>query len=172
MNTALFIHWMSIVLPFTNEFAIILTNSKLPVFSKLYRSCVDNMLVEEFNCKELTGIVCNRRDYIHRAIIDLIVYFGIILFIGKNTLTYGYATGVATGLVLMLFSMIIPNLFLGPTVHSISRFFHIHNPYLYILIGILLIGILLILTNVAESLTQRAMKAIKVDPEREKHTAT
>ena len=126
MNTSAFIHWMSIVLPYANNIAIVLTNSKLPLFSKLYRSCVESMLVEGHKCKEIAGIVCNSRDYLHRVIIDLIVYFGLMLFIGKNTLTYGYATGVATGLVLMFFSMIVPNLFMGPAIHSITSFLQSH----------------------------------------------
>jgi hypothetical protein len=170
MNTAVLIHWMSIVLPYANNIAIVLTNSKLPLFSTLYRSCVESMLVEGHKSKELEHIVCTRQDYIHRVIIDLIVYFGLMLFIGKNTLTYGYATGVATGMVLMFFSMIVPNLFMGQSVHSITRFLHINNPYLYILVGIVFIVGLVLLTNVAESATQRLMKAVKVDPEREKHT--
>ena len=115
-------------------------------------------------------MVCTNEDYVHRVIIDLLVYFGLMLFIGKNTLLYGYATGVVTGLVLMFFSMILPNLFLGPTIHAISGLLNIHNPYAYILIGIALIIGLVVLTNVAESLTQNAMKSVKVDPDTEKHT--
>ena len=172
MNTAALIHWMSIVLPFANDIAIVLTNSKLPLFSRLYRSCVDHMLVEDHSCKDLGGIVCTHQDYLHRVIIDLIVYFGLMLFIGKNTLTYGYATGVATGLVMMFFSMIVPNVFMGQSIHSITRFLHINNPYLYILVGIAFIVGLVILTHLAEAATQRLMKAVKVDPEREKHTVT
>ena len=170
MNSAAFIHWMSIVLPYANNVAIVLTNSNLPLFSRLYRSCVESTLVDGSKCKQLTYMVCTNEDYVHRVIIDLLVYFGLMLFIGKNTLLYGYATGVVTGLVLMFFSMILPNLFLGPTIHAISGLLNIHNPYAYILIGIALIIGLVVLTNVAESLTQNAMKSVKVDPDTEKHT--
>ncbi len=172
MNTATLIHWMSIVLPFANDIAIVLTNSKLPLFSTLYRTCVEPMMMEGHKCSHIASIVCTQQDYINRVIIDLIVYFGLMLYIGKNTLTYGYATGVATGLVMMFFSMIIPNLFMGQSVHSITRFLHINNPYLYILVGIAFIVGLVLLTNLAESATQQVMKAVKVDPEREKHTLT
>jgi hypothetical protein len=172
MNTAALIHWMSIVLPFANDTAIVLTNSKLPLFSTLYRTCVESTMMEGHKCSHIASIVCTHQDYINRVIIDLIVYFGLMLYIGKNTLTYGYATGVATGMVLMFFSIIVPNLFMGPSIHSITRFLHINNPYLYILVGIAFIVGLVLLTNLAESATQRVMKAIKVDPEREKHTLT
>jgi hypothetical protein len=162
---------LCLVLPFANETAIVLTHSGLPFFRGLYSSCFDETLLGDIKVPfELKKKICRKKDYRHKIIIDLIAYLGIILFIGKNTLMYGYATGVATGLVLIFCSIMLPSMFLGLTIHKITKMFHIHNPYLFILVGLSLIIGLIILTHVLEGITQNITKSIKIDPIAEKHT--
>ena len=83
---------------------------------------------------------------------------------------YGYATGVATGMVLIFCSIMIPNLFLGGAIHKITKLFKIKNPYIFIAVGITLIIGLIILTTILERITQNLTKSIKIDPINEKHT--
>lgn len=83
---------------------------------------------------------------------------------------YGYVTGVATGMVLIFCSIMLPNIFLGAAIHKITKIFNIHNPYVFILVGISLIIGLIILTKILEAETQLLTKSIKIDPIAEKHT--
>lgn len=163
MNVKLLIHLLSIILPFTNETAIILTNSKLKLFRHLYRSCVYS-----FDLKS-KYLICASQDHINKIIIDLISYFGVILFIGKNTIQYGYVTGVSTGMVLVFWSVMIPTMYLHKIIESFVKLFNVKNPYLYIFIGIMCIIVLMIITNVCESIAQILTKGIKIDPITEKH---
>jgi hypothetical protein len=94
------------------------------------------------------------------------------LFIGKNTLHYGYVTGVVNGMVLIFCSIMLPNMFLGSTINKIIKFFNIHNPYFYIFIGISLIICLIIFTATLERITQQLTKSLKIDPLIEKCTKT
>jgi hypothetical protein len=164
------IHYLSLLLPFANETAIVLTHSKLPIFKGLYELCIDDILLDGMNKKGFHDKVCNSNNYYNKMIIDLLAYFGIILFIGKNTLHYGYATGVATGMVLIFCSIMLPNMFLGITIEKIVKMLHVTNPYAYIAIGILLIIALIVITNFLETITQNLTKTIKIDPESEKGT--
>ena len=160
------IHYLSIILPFANETAIVLTHSKLPIFSELYRLCIDDALLKGFKVvKGLNEKVCTKQDHINKILIDLLAYFGIMLFIGKNTIQFGYITGVTTGLVLIFCSIMLPNMFLGMSIGKITNFFNIKNSYLFILIGISLIIGLMYFTTVMESITQNLTKGIKkIDP--------
>ena len=165
------IHYASLILPFANETAIVLTHSKLPLFKGLYRGCIDDGLIHDTSIKKkIESSFCTGRDYLHKVLIDLLAYLGIILFIGKNTLTYGYATGVVTGMVLIFCSIMLPNMFLGVSIHKITQFLAVQNPYIYIAIGIALIIALIYLTSFLEDIAQKLTKAIIIDPEAEKHT--
>jgi len=171
METASIISLLSIVLPFANETAIVLTKSGLPAFRGLYTSCFDETILGDITVPhKLKTKICRRRDYRNKIIIDLIAYFGIMLFIGKNTLMYGYATGVASGMVLIFCSIMLPNMFLSTAIHKVAHIFHTRNPYLYIFVGIVLIAALICLTNFLEYEVQQLTKGIKIDPLAEKYT--
>ena len=161
MRTHDIIHFLSIVLPFANIIGIVLTESKIPMFKHLYRSCVSSSTVNKMSC--------TLRDDMNKIIIDLISYLGIILFISKNTIHYGYVTGVATGIVLMFWSTMFPNLFLGKIIHFFVHRLATKNPYVYISIGILCIIALMLITNECESITQDKTKGIKIDLGLKKH---
>ena len=164
------IHYLSIFLPFINEIAITLTHSKLPLFSNLYRGCIPHDIVSDISYKTILDKVCSKRDFRNKIFIDLLAYLGIMLFIGKNTLEYGYATGVATGMVLIFCSIILPTLFLGMAIHETTHLLKIKNPYLYIIVGLTFIGLLMLFTSLMESIIQNLTKSIKIDPEAEKNT--
>jgi hypothetical protein len=164
MNTASIIHILSIVLPFANEIAIVLTHSKLPIFDGLYKLCIDDVLLTGVKLDRVLKKICTTKNYQNKIIIDLIAYFGIILYIGKNTILYGYATGVVTGLILIFCSIILPNMFLGIFIEKITKILNIKSPHFYILIGILLIIMLIILTIVLETIAQNLTKSIKINP--------
>ena len=174
-TTSNIIHFLSIVLPFANETAIVFTESGYPQFTDLYKSCFDKSLLGKNESKlkrVLKNKICTKKDYVHKIIIDLIAYLGIILNIGKNTINYGYATGVVTGLLLIFYSIILPNMFLGFTTHKIMNLLKLHTPLTHVLLGLTLIILLIIVTNVSEYLVQNLMKKIKIDPETEKNTKT
>jgi hypothetical protein len=164
------IHNISIILPFINEIAILLTNSKLPFFANLYRTCIPHDAVSDIRYSSVLAKICTRRDFRNKIIIDLLAYLGIMLFIGKNTIQYGYVTGVANGMVLIFCSIILPNLFLGMTIHTITKFLKIKSSIFYILIGLMLIGLLMLFTAFMETNVQKITKSIKIDPEVEKNT--
>ena len=171
MNISKIIDILSVVLPFANETAIVLTHSKLPIFHRLYTNCFSETILGNIEItNNLRPTICTRQDYINKIIIDLIAYFGIILFIGKNTLLYGYVTGVATGMVLIFCSIILPNMFLDITLKKIIKLCNIHNPYFHIFIGIFLIICLILFTYTLEKITQSLTKKFKIDPIAEKHT--
>ena len=146
------LHLLSILLPFANETAIVLTHSKLPFFKDLYRDCIDEVLEIK------TDKICKSQDYLNKIIIDLVAYIGIILFICKNAINYGYTTGIVTGIILIFLSIIIPNMFLGISIDKITTYLTIKNPYLYILVGILMIAALVLVTSVLESIAQNLIK--------------
>ena len=171
MNASNIISVLCVVLPFANEISIILTKSGLPLFQNLYSSCFDDTILGDLKVpNEIKKKYCTKKDYRNKIIIDLIAYLGIILFIGKNTLVYGYATGVATGMVLIFCSVMLPNMFLGTAIHKITKLFKIRNSYLFIAIGVTLVIALIILTTLLEKITQNLTKSIKIDPINEKHT--
>jgi hypothetical protein len=171
MDTSRIISLLSIILPFANETAIILTKSGLPAFRGLYRSCLHETILGELTVtSELKKKICRHSDYRNKIIIDLIAYFGIMLFISKNTLMYGYATGVACGVVLLFCSIMLPNMFLSTAIHKVVHIFRIRSPYLYIFVGVVLIAGLVGLTNLLEYEAQKLTKGIKIDPLSEKYT--
>ena len=164
------IYYLSIILPFINETAILLTNSKLPLFANLYRTCIPYEAVSDIRNSSILNKVCTRRDFRNKIIIDLLAYLGIMLFIGKNTIQYGYVTGVANGMVLIFCSIILPNLFLGTAIHNTTKFLKIKTPFFFILVGVVLIVLLMLFTAFMEYNVQKLTKSIKIDPEVEKNT--
>jgi hypothetical protein len=171
MDTSRIISLLSIVLPFANETAIVLTKSGLPAFRGLYTSCFDETILGDITVpNELKKKICRHRDYRNKIIIDLIAYFGIMLFISKNTLMYGYVTGVVSGVVLIFCSIMLPNMFLSTAIHKVVHTFHSRSPYLYIFVGAVLITALVGLTHFLEYEVQQLTKGIKIDPLAEKYT--
>jgi hypothetical protein len=169
------IHYLSIILPFSNETAIVFTESGYPQFKHLYKSCFDSSLLGKHEPqlkRMLKDKLCTKRDYIHKILIDLLAYLGIMLLIGKNTLQYGYATGVVTGIVIIFYSIILPNMFLGFATHKIMNLLHFHTPAAHIIVGLFLIALLIYITQLTESFVQTYTKNIKFDPEAEKNTKT
>ena len=172
-NISNIIHILSIVLPFSNETAIVLTESGYSQFKDFYKVCFDKSLLGKNSSKlqnKLKDKICTKKDYIHKILIDLLAYLGIILNIGKNTITYGYATGVVTGLLLIFYSIILPNMFLGFTTHKIMDLLKLHTPLTHVVVGITLIILLILITHYSETLVQNLMKKIKIDPDTEKNT--
>lgn len=169
------IHYLSIILPFSNETAIVFTESGYPQFKNLYKSCFDSSLLGKHEPqlkRMLKDKLCTKRDYIHKILIDLLAYLGIMLLIGKNTLQYGYATGVVSGIVIIFYSIILPNMFLGFVTHKIMDLLHFHTPSAHIIVGLFLIALLIYITQLTESFVQKYTKNIKFDPEAEKNTKT
>jgi hypothetical protein len=159
---------LSFFLPLVHEAAIVLTHSKLPLFDGLYRSCLEDSLLEYGKRDAVRQHICSTQDYVKKLAIDLIAYFGLMLFIGKNTIRHGYVTGVATGLVLIFVANILPNMFLGISIERITHAIGTSNPYVYIAVGLLLIGILIFVLSVLERLTQELTKGIYIDPDDER----
>ena len=168
-NISNVIHILSIILPFSNETAIVFTESGYPQFKNLYKSCFDSSLLGKHEPKlkrMLKDKLCTKRDYVHKILIDLLAYLGIILNIGKNTINYGYATGVVTGLLLIFYSIILPNMFLGFTTHKIMDMLKLHTPLAHVAVGVTLITLLIFLDRLSETVVQNLMKKIKnaLDP--------
>lgn len=171
ITTSTIISILCVVLPFANGIAIVLTESGLPLFHTLYTSCFDETIMGNSPiCNDMKKKICRTHDYRNKIIIDSIVYLGIILCICKNTLLYGYATAVARGMVLIFYSVMLQNMFLGLATHKITKFFHIRNPYLFILVGMGLVVLLIGLNVYFEIIAQDLTKNIKFDPLVEEHT--
>ena len=163
------IHWMSIVLPFSNEIAITLTHSGIPLFKNLYRSCIDTFSISDSKIrKKVENQLCDLHDSYHKIFFDTIAYFGIMLNICKNAIQYGYVTGIFSGLNLVVWSMLLTNMFLGPAIHYVSHLFHVKSPIMYILVGISLIALLIIITHYTELLVQHVTQKVVVDIELDK----
>jgi len=161
----LLITYLSFFLPLVHEIAITLTHSKLPLFEGLYRSCLEDSVLEYGKRGSLAQHLCTSQDYVQKLAIDLIAYFGLMLFIGKNTIRHGYVTGIATGLVLIFVANILPNMFLGILIERIVHMVGMaHNPYAYILVGLVLIGVLVVVLGVLEKWTQELTRGIHIDP--------
>jgi len=151
MSSSSIIQVLSIILPFSNEAAIVLTNSH--IVKRLYVS----------ECHHPT-----RRELARKIGIDLLAYLGIMLFIGKNTLMFGYVTGIATGIVLIFLSIILPNLFLHDTIEVVTKKLNHTSPYAKAATGIAIIVLLVLFTNYCESIIQPITRSIKIDPTNEK----
>lgn len=163
------IHWLSIILPFSNEIAITLTHSGIPLFKSLYRSCIEGFLINDSKLrKKVENQLCNMHDSYHKIFFDTIAYFGIMLNICKNAIQYGYVTGIFSGLNLVVWSMLLTNMFLGPAIHFVSHLFHVKSPIMYIIVGISLITLLIVITHYTEIWVQELTKSVVVNVDLDK----
>ena len=94
-------------------------------------------------CKANKHIHCSNSDTFRRLFIDALAYLGIILNIGRNTIKHGYVTGVVNGFVLVVCSIVFPNLYLSKIIKTLKHIFHVNNPIMNIIIGLICIIILI-----------------------------
>ena len=159
------IFFASILLPFINETAIVLTKSKLTLFHNFYKLCIPDEVIEFLpeSCKKNKDIICSPYDTFRRLFIDAIAYLGIILNIGRSTIKYGYVTGVVNGFVLIICSIVFPNLYLGQIIHKIKHFLHIETSAMSIIVGIVCIIILIFVTKFLQDLSTQLFQNYRID---------
>jgi hypothetical protein len=159
------IFFASIILPFVNEIAITLTKSGLPMFHNLYRVCVHNDIftVMTETCKQNKKIQCTNIETFRGLFIDALAYLGIILNIGRNTLKYGYITGVVSGFVLILCSIVFTNLYLGQIIHKLKDILDVKTPFMNIVIGLICIIILVFATSFLQNISSKLFQHYKID---------
>ena len=162
------IHWASIVLPYSNNVAITLTESGIPLYKSLYRNCIDFFAIQdEAIRKKVDAQICTGKDHYHKIFFDTLGYLGIMLNICKNAIQHGYVTGIFSGLNLIFWSMLIANMFLGSMIHHITRALHFTSPIMYIMVGIFCIAVLVTITYYTEQWIQYFTRPITIDPEAE-----
>jgi hypothetical protein len=181
------INALSVLLPFANEVSIVLTNSGLSFFRDFYKICIHDDLIVQLpkayrNDRSIDfivqlpkayrndrSIVCTRSEALRRLFIDSIAFLGIVLTIGRSTMKFGYVSGVASGVLIIFFSMIVPSLFLSKIQIVCLEFLHvgIEKPFLRIFIGLLIIAALVIITDKTIAFTQSKLQKYKIDPANE-----
>jgi hypothetical protein len=167
-TTSSIIHWLSIVLPYSNNVAITLTESGMPLYKSLYRNCIDFFAIkDEAIRKKVDGQICTTQDHYHKIFFDTIAYFGIMLNICKNAIQHGYVTGIFSGLNLVFWSMLITDMFLGSAIDSITRTLQLTSPIMYLMVGIFCIAALVAITHYTEQWIQHFTRPITIDPEAE-----
>ena len=159
------IHWCSILLPYSNNIAITLTESGMPLYKSLYRNCIDFFAIkDEAIRKKVDGQICTSKDHYHKIFFDTVAYFGIMLDICKNAIQHGYITGIFSGLNLVFWSMLITNMFLGSTIHHITHALHLTSPIMYLMVGVFCIAALVAITHYTEVWIQHYTRQITIDP--------
>lgn len=155
----------SIILPFINETAIVLRKSGLHMFQNLYKTCIHNeiLLLLSESCKKNNKIHCTTKDKIQGLFIDSLAYLGILLNIGRNTIKYGYVTGVVNGFVLVICSIIFPNLYLGHIIHKLKDILNISNPIMNIILGLFCIIVLIFITKFLQDLSSTMFQHYRID---------
>lgn len=155
----------SIILPFINEIAIVLRKSGLTMFQNLYKSCIHGeiLLLLSDSCKENKKIHCTLKDRLEGLFIDSLAYLGILLNISRNTIKYGYVTGVVNGFVLVICSIIFPNLYLSKIIHIFKNILNINNPIMNIIIGLVCIIILIFITKFLQDLSSKMFHHYRID---------
>jgi hypothetical protein len=167
-TTGSIIHWLSIVLPYSNNVAITLTESGMPLYKSLYRNCIDFFAIQDESIrKKVDGQICTSKDHYHKIFFDTIAYLGIMLNICKNAIQHGYVTGIFSGLNLVFWSMLITDMFLGSTIHRITHALQLTSPIMYLMVGIFCIAVLVAITHYTEVWIQHYTKPITIDPEAE-----
>ena len=165
------IHWCSIVLPYSNNVAITLTESGMPLYKSLYRNCIDFFAIKEESIrKKIDGQICTSRDHYHKIFFDTIAYFGIMLNICKNAIQHGYVTGIFSGLNLVFWSMLITDMFLGSAINHITHALQLTSPIMYLIVGVFCIAALVATTYYTERWIQDWTQPITIDPEVEECT--
>ena len=159
------IFFASIILPFINETAIILTKSGYSAFHNLYKVCIhdDAFTMLSETCKANKHIHCSNSDTFRRLFIDALAYLGIILNIGRNTIKHGYVTGVVNGFVLVVCSIVFPNLYLGKIIKTLKHIFHVNKPIMNIIIGLICIIILIFATKFFQDLSTKMFQNYRID---------
>jgi hypothetical protein len=148
------IDFLAFILPFTNEFANVLTSSGYKSFEHLYRPCIDRFLIDEQELKYIKEHkICKNKNVIYKLLIDFIALIGIILNISRSTLENGYTAGVLSGINIVMLSFIIPNLYL----HKLISYFNFKTKLMKLLIGIGIIGILLSLTLLIDIIIEQVI---------------
>lgn len=169
-HISIVIEVLSYILPYTNELANILTASGIKVFENVYKNCIDKYLVPQNVLKSIsTKHICNQRDVVTKLFVNLIAFVGIIIYISKNAIQYGYLTGILNGIIIILFSFILPNLYMFRTIRYIKKIMKFNTKYSTILIGLSIVGILVALTILFEYIIYTYAAHIKIDPELEKY---
>ena len=169
-NISIVIEVLSYILPFSNEIANILTSSGIGIFKNLYKQCIDKYLIPQNILKLISHVkICNQRDIISKLFFDMIAFGGIIIYISKNAIQYGYLTGILNGINIILFSFILPNLYLFRLIKIIKKYFNLKNKYNTILIGAVLVCILIAFTILFEYIIYSYAAHVKIDPELEKY---
>jgi len=167
-NISSLIHWASIVLPYSNNVAITLTESGMPLYKSLYRNCIDFFAIKDEGIrKKVDGQICTTRDNFHKLFFDTVAYFGIMLNICKNAILHGYVTGIFSGLNLIFWSMLVTNMYLGTSINYITQSLQLTSPIMFIMVGIFCIAILVAITHYTEVWIQNATHPITIDPEAE-----
>jgi len=167
-TSANIIHYASLILPFAHEIAVIPKESKFPLFAGFYRDCIDADIIQQKNI--FKNKICTIKDKTTEMIIDLLAYIGILLLVSKNTLYYGYVTGISTGLVMLFCSVTLARMYLGKIVSFINDFIGFKNPYILLIISIFVVCMYIALASILETLAQKLTKNITIDPEAEKNT--
>ena len=165
MEVDYIIFFVSIILPFVNEIAIILSKSGILMFHNLYRSCIhnDNFTIMSEACKNNKKIHCSTGETFRSLFIDILSYLGIILNISRTTLQYGYITGVVSGFVLILCSIVFTNLYLGQIINKIKDILNVNTPFMNIIIGLICIIILIFFTNFLQNVASNLFKHYRID---------
>ena len=170
VNISIVIEILSYVLPFSNEIANILTSSGIKLFDGVYKHCIDKYLIPQNILKIISkDKICNQRDIISKIMFDIISFIGIIIYISKNAIQYGYLTGILNGINIILFSFILPNLYMFRLIRVIRSYFKLKNKYNTILVGLLFIGVLIGFTILFEFIIYSLAAHVKIDPELEKY---
>ena len=162
------IHYASLILPFAHEIAIIPKSSKLPFFDGFYRDCIEADTIREK--KLFKNKTCTIKDKTTEIIVDLIAYTGILMLVSKNALTYGYVTGISTGLIMLFCSVTLARMYLGQIVSAINDFIGFKNPYILLIVSIFVVCMYITLARILEMFAQKLTKNITIDPEAEKYT--
>ena len=111
---------LSYILPFINEISNILTASNLKPFKGLYKRCVDRYLLPSNVIKIISkNKICTPQELRSKIIIDILGLLGIIINIAKNAIQFGYLTSILSGIVVVMISFVIPNLYLQRIIISI-----------------------------------------------------
>jgi len=169
-HISIVIEVLSYILPYTNEIANILTSSGFKIFQNMYKHCIDRYLIPQNILKVISkDKICNQRDIISKIIFNIIAFTGIIIYISKNAIQYGYLTGILNGINIMLFSFILPNLYMFRLIRFIKNYFNLKNKYNTILIGLLIVAILIGFTILVEFIIYTYAAHVKIDPELEKY---
>lgn len=140
---------LSFILPFSNEVANVLCSSEYSIFSEIYKPCIDSYLLDSLIIKHISKKkICQNKNLYYKLLFDLLALIGIIINIAKNTLQNGYLDGILSGISIMLFSFVIPNLFL----HKIINYFNIKRKFNKLLFGLFIILILMFFSYIFETM--------------------